>query len=165
MHIPVRISNVSVPTEAGTRTIHAERGERGERERERERRAGRERNKYITGRFWISEFRPNLVAEWTGFEYVFPWVGLDPPFSLVLLSCVFPPKIPRVSRSIFDLAPCGSGILSRFAYESFFAIAEFCKHAGFCRCISESPYNSIDYVIHLDGFQYLFSTSVLNRVI
>lgn len=28
MHIPARISNVSVPTEAGTRTIHAGRGER-----------------------------------------------------------------------------------------------------------------------------------------
>lgn len=32
MHIPVRISNVSVPTEAGTRTIHADGGERGGRE-------------------------------------------------------------------------------------------------------------------------------------
>jgi len=136
-----------------------------ERERERERETSRTRKKQVYNgaflNFGISA--ESRCWEWTGFEYVFPWVGLDPPFSLVLLSCVFPPKIPRVS--IFDLAPCGSGILSRFAYESFFAIAEFCKHAGFCRCISESPYNSTDYVIHLDGFQYLFSTSVLNRVI
>lgn len=50
MHIPVRISNVSVPTEAGTRTIHADGGERerGEGERNRGMRDGGEKRTETT---------------------------------------------------------------------------------------------------------------------
>lgn len=63
MHIPVRISNVSVPTEAGTWTIHADRGgsemdgTRGTRGKKRADN-GAFLNFGISGGF--------LVAEWTG---------------------------------------------------------------------------------------------------